>query len=116
MEWYSQNMFSSMVAETVNAADPAAKESYELAKKYNITPPEVDKIRKKFVEFDLDGSGKIEYAEFMQMLCYVLRAKNPADVSRAVLMTQGCVVGCWYQQTWNGSFSAVSKPNFATKY
>jgi hypothetical protein len=81
VEWYSQNMFSSMVAETVNAADPAAKESYELAKKYNITPPEVDKIRKKFVEFDLDGSGKIEYAEFMQMLCYVLRAKNPADVS-----------------------------------
>ena len=44
-------LFSSMVAETVNAADPAAKESYELAKKYNITPPEVDKIRKKFVEF-----------------------------------------------------------------
>ena len=37
-------------------------------------------------------------------------------VARAVLMTPGRVVGCWYQQTWIGSFSAVSKPNFASKY
>ena len=45
--------------------------------------------------------------------------KDRTDIRRvagAVLMTQGRVAGCWYQQTWIGSFSAVSKPNFASKY
>jgi Ca2+-binding EF-hand superfamily protein len=81
VEWYTQNMFSKMVAATMNAGDPKASESYDLAKKFDITPPEVDKIKKRFKEFDLDGSGKIDYNEFMQMLCFVLRAKNPTDVS-----------------------------------
>ena len=81
MEWYTQNMFSKMVSATVNAGDSDANESYDLAKKYDITPPQVDKIKKRFNEFDLDGSGKIDYNEFLQMLCYVLRAKNPTDVS-----------------------------------
>merc|ERR1719247_40802 len=81
VQWYTQNMFSKMVAATMNAGDPKANESYELAKKYNITAPEVDKIKKRFNEFDLDGSGKIDFQEFMQMLCYVLRAKDPSDVS-----------------------------------
>jgi Ca2+-binding EF-hand superfamily protein len=81
VEWYSQNMFTTMVSATVNAGDPEQNESYELAKKYNITAPDVDKIKKRFNEFDLDGSGMIDYDEFMQMLCYVLRAKDPADIS-----------------------------------
>ena len=33
-----------------------------------------------------------------------------SEVDRAVVVTQERVVG-WYQQTLDGSFSAVSKPN-----
>jgi Ca2+-binding EF-hand superfamily protein len=81
VEWYTQNMFTTMVSNTMNAADPGANESYDLAKKHNITAPQVDKIKKRFKEFDTDGSGKIDFQEFMQMLCYVLKAKNVEDVS-----------------------------------
>jgi Ca2+-binding EF-hand superfamily protein len=81
VEWYTQNMFTPMVTNTMNAADPSANESYDLAKKHNITPPQVDKIKKKFNVFDVDGSGHIDFQEFMQMLCYVLKAKNVEDVS-----------------------------------
>jgi Ca2+-binding EF-hand superfamily protein len=81
VEWYTQNMFSQMVAATVNAGDPKAAESYELAKKHKITAPEVDKIKKHFMKFDADGSGMIDFKEFMHMLCFVLRAKDPADIS-----------------------------------
>merc|ERR1719440_481293 len=82
VEWYTQNMFTPMVTNTMNAADPSANESYDLAKKHNITAPQVDKIKKKFNNFDLDRSGKIDFEEFMQMLCYVLKAKNVEDVSK----------------------------------
>merc|ERR1719498_1955090 len=73
VEWYTQNMFTPMVTNTMNAGDPGASDSYDLAKKHNITPPQVDKIKKRFNEFDLDRSGHIDFQEFMQMLCYVLK-------------------------------------------
>merc|ERR1719191_1447637 len=76
VEWYTQNMFTPMVTNTMNAGDPSANESYELAKKHNITPPQVDKIKKRFNEFDIDRGGTIDYEEFMQMLCFVLKAKS----------------------------------------
>jgi Ca2+-binding EF-hand superfamily protein len=81
VEWYTQNMFTPMVTNTMNAGDPSANESYELAKKHNITPPQVDKIKKRFNEFDIDRGGTIDYEEFMQMLCFVLKAKSVEDVS-----------------------------------
>ena len=69
-------MFTPMVTNTMNAGDPSVNESYELAKKHNITPPQVDRLKKRFNEFDIDRGGTIDYDEFMQMLCFVLKAKN----------------------------------------
>lgn len=43
--------------------------------------PAIDKIRKKFDHFDIDGSGKIDYQEFLQMLVYVLKAKSTEDIA-----------------------------------
>merc|ERR1719313_2521377 len=80
VEWYTQNMFTPMMTNTINAGDTSYNESYELAKKHNITPPQVDRLKKRFNEFDIDSGGTIDYDEFMQMLCFVLKAKNVADV------------------------------------
>ena len=76
VEWYTQNMFTPMMTNTMNAGDPSVNESYELAKKHNITPPQVDRLKKRFNEFDIDRGGTIDYEEFMQMLCFVLKARQ----------------------------------------
>jgi Ca2+-binding EF-hand superfamily protein len=81
LEWYKNNMFTSMVREADSAGQPGAGLSYELAKKHGIEAPQVDKIQKRFEEFDVDGSGKIDYEEFLLMLVYVLKAKSAADIS-----------------------------------
>jgi Ca2+-binding EF-hand superfamily protein len=79
IEWYVVNMFSDAVQECKQ--DSAEAQSYDLAKKHNLDVASVDKIKKKFDQFDIDRSGKIDYKEFMQMLVYVLKAPSAADIA-----------------------------------
>mmetsp|Transcript_2280 Transcript_2280/g.5240 ORF Transcript_2280/g.5240 Transcript_2280/m.5240 type:complete len:397 (+) Transcript_2280:2-1192(+) len=51
-----------------------------LAKKYGIPIDEVDDIKAKFDEFDLDGSGVIEFDEFRQLMLKLFEVKNPSDM------------------------------------
>jgi Ca2+-binding EF-hand superfamily protein len=74
-------MFTSIVREADSSGNPGAGMSYELAKKHGIDAPQIDKIQKRFDEFDVDGSGTIDFGEFMQMLVFVLRAKSVDDIS-----------------------------------
>ena len=71
----------------------------------------------------LNGPGKTNGDRKGQKLCEwpgqnvasaLKQSKKIVLVPRAVFMTQGGMV-CWYRQTLDGSFSAVSKPIFATK-
>jgi len=79
LEWYTANMFTAMVREVDDRG--GGNLSYELAKQYGTDIITIDKIRKRFDSFDLDGSGKIDYEEFFKMLMYVLKATSPEDVS-----------------------------------
>jgi len=79
LEWYTANMFTAMVREA--DGNKGENVSYELAKKYNTDIITVDKVRKRFDKFDLDGSGTIDYEEFLQMMVFVLKAKDVDDIS-----------------------------------
>ena len=63
----------------------------------------------------LNGANWEDYIEARESAKANRDKHGPADVvPRAVLMTQR-LVGWIYQQTLDGSFSAVSKPKFASK-
>lgn len=76
-EWYTANMFTEMVRQVDNTPTM----SYELAKKHNTDVIAIDKIKKRFDEFDIDGGGTIDYGEFVQMLKFVLKAKPEDDIA-----------------------------------
>ena len=60
-----------------------------------------ERARKEGKTYEETGSGVTQWVEKI--------------VNRAVLMTSAMVVGS-HQQISNGSFSAVSKPNFVSTY
>ena len=53
-----------------------------IAEENNVLPTTVDKLKKAFDQYDKDGSGVIEYAEFYEMLATLLHSRNPEDLSR----------------------------------
>merc|ERR1719316_2575713 len=70
LEWYVHNMFTPMVRE-VDQYNPVVQkqnETLSLAKKFNTDIISIDKIKKKFDAFDVDGSGTIDFDEFYETL------------------------------------------------
>jgi hypothetical protein len=78
IQWYSENMFNREIREA-DLSSPAARSS-ALAKKFQVSIVEVDKIRAVFDSFDLNRSGKIDREEFQVMLMCVFKAKTVDDV------------------------------------
>lgn len=83
LEWYVHNMFTPMVRE-VDQYNPVVQKQNEtlaLAKKFNTDIISIDKIKKKFDAFDVDGSGTIDFDEFYEMLKFCLKCKNKSDIA-----------------------------------
>jgi len=80
LEWYTANMFTAAVTEVQQSASEA--QSSQLSKKHGIDQLALDKIKKRFDEFDVDGSGQIDHDEFVKMLVYVLKAHSADDISK----------------------------------
>lgn len=78
LSWYQVNMFKSVADLNVSKQDQMA---YDLAKQHGCSAIVVDKVKKKFDAYDSDGSGKIDYDEFMGMLVQLLHAKTKEDIS-----------------------------------
>jgi hypothetical protein len=79
LEWYRGNIFG-----PIGAANQSEKESlmYDLADECEVPPPTIDNVRKRFDEFDTDGSGLIDYDEFIVMMCKLLRVDDPSKISQ----------------------------------
>ena len=79
LEWYRGNIFG-----PIGAANQSEKESlmYDLADECGVPPPTIDNVRKRFDEFDTDGSGLIDYDEFIVMMCKLLRVDDPSKISQ----------------------------------
>jgi len=69
LSWYVANMFSQVCGVSM-CAGKAASEALinELARKHSVTPHAMDKVKRRFDEFDTDGSGQMEYDEFVEMM------------------------------------------------
>jgi hypothetical protein len=78
MQWYTANMFSEMFKD-VAPQDEMMKDA--LSKRYGLDITQIDKIKKKFDGFDVDGSGEIDHDEFIGMLVFILRAKSAEDIA-----------------------------------
>merc|ERR1719183_3027690 len=70
-------MFSDVVQQVENNSNL----TLELARKHGTDVIAIDKIKKRFDEFDVDGGGTIDYDEFFQMLKFVLKAKSDEDIA-----------------------------------
>lgn len=73
-EWYRANAFL--------LGQVGQKNSYDLAKRHDVSPLVIDKVRRQFDRYDTDGSGEIEYEEFLGMLMELLGVKSQDDLSR----------------------------------
>ena len=59
------------------AENEPAKMFANFARKFSEVPPQtIDKLRKRFDEFDADGSGYIDFEEFGVMFCQLLKARS----------------------------------------
>jgi hypothetical protein len=78
LEWYRANCFGA-----ISAANQSQKESmtYDIANENEVPPQTIDKLRKRFDEFDTDGSGYIDFEEFAVMFCKLLKVKDPSHFS-----------------------------------
>jgi Ca2+-binding EF-hand superfamily protein len=54
-----------------------------LSKEHGVSVTQLDRIKSRFDQFDLDGSGNIDYDEFVHLLMFVLKAKRLDDISES---------------------------------
>jgi len=66
--WYSSWGFQQVLL-----LSPKKIRNRDFAKKYKLSVADVDTVRAKFLSFDEDGSGRIEFNEFQQLLCTLMK-------------------------------------------
>lgn len=74
---------TTFVEETVS--NPRERHLRQLARDHKIDLVQVESLLKAFNAFDTDGSGYIEWEEFRQVVCTMLKVKEPTDISEARL-------------------------------
>jgi hypothetical protein len=79
VEWYRGNIFGAIGLANQSEAETLM---YELADQNEVTPQTIENVRKKFDEFDTDGSGLIDYEEFIEMMCKLLRVDDISKISQ----------------------------------
>jgi Ca2+-binding EF-hand superfamily protein len=77
-QWYTGNMFSHVTLATQSKSDELV---HRLARDHQVDATIIDKVKRRFDDFDTDGSGAIDFQEFLSMLCVLLRARNKDDLS-----------------------------------
>jgi len=72
-------------AEEFMVPDPEERYLRSLARQYGFPLIDVEKIRKLFCEFDLNGNGSIDQEEFRPMMHQLMKVKDPSQVSEKKL-------------------------------
>lgn len=79
--WSMETAYS----EEVLVPDKNDRDMRRLARDNDIPITEVERVKKVFDQFDLDGSGNIETEEFFHVIMKLLNAQKPSDVSKKKL-------------------------------
>jgi len=85
LSWYVQNMFTQVNGMNADVGKHQSESLiYSLASKYNVPIPLVDKMKTRFDSFDIDGSGTLDFDEFRQMFCGLMKVTevNPDRLKR----------------------------------
>jgi len=82
LTWYVANMFMCVAKLTANKeqVDVEGRLS-DLAQQFGVTAYAMDKVKRRFDQYDVDHSGMISYSEFDAMMRKILGAKAKADMS-----------------------------------
>jgi hypothetical protein len=106
LEWYRANCFGA-----ISAANQSKNESmsYDIANENEVPPQYIDKLRKRFDEFDTDGSGYIDYEEFAVMFSKLLKVTDPSHFAPQRMKR------FWQEVDVDGS-GEVDFPEFCTWY
>jgi len=107
VEFYTTHMFSNMVQEVKKADDENL--TLELSREHGIDVMQLDRIKKRFDEFDVDKSGYIDYEEFLSLLAHVMKARDPDDIAESTVRRM------WQEIDSDGS-GEVDFPEFTTWY
>jgi serine/threonine-protein phosphatase 2B regulatory subunit len=62
----------------------------DMEKRSNFTQPELERLKKRFMKLDSDGSGSIDRDEFLQIPQI---ASNPLALRMIAIFDEECVVG-----------------------
>lgn len=82
LAWYVQNMFTQVNALNADEGKCASDQLiYQLAAKHNVSNFVVDKIKVKFDQFDTNKNGIMDYPEFQDMFCAILKTRNPGELN-----------------------------------
>jgi len=76
LEWSVSTQWS----EEMLVPSAASRDLRQVAREQGLKLLDVEHIKKKFDEFDLDGSGEIDEVEFRAVLYKLIQAKEPSDV------------------------------------
>jgi len=69
--------------EEMAVTSPEDRHVRKLAREHGLTLIHVEQLMVEFRKFDLDGSGFIEWEEFLKVLCNLLEVKEATDISEA---------------------------------
>eukprot|EP00747_Dinoflagellata_sp_TGD_P082275 gnl/TRDRNA2_/TRDRNA2_161636_c0_seq2.p1 gnl/TRDRNA2_/TRDRNA2_161636_c0~~gnl/TRDRNA2_/TRDRNA2_161636_c0_seq2.p1 ORF type:complete len:349 (+),score=79.18 gnl/TRDRNA2_/TRDRNA2_161636_c0_seq2:28-1047(+) len=84
LQWYIQHMFSEVSDLTADALRSASEKLVmSLAQQHQVSPLVIDKIKKQFDHYDADGSGEIDYDEFQDMFCDIVKCHDKSDLNQA---------------------------------
>lgn len=97
LDWYKVAIFTTVASLRADQEKLAASSSVDaLCEKFGLQKTELDRIKKQFDKYDTDGSGNIEWEEFVLMMETLMGAK-PGDIP------MGRLSGFWREIDCDGS-------------
>merc|ERR1719387_1526166 len=106
VQWYVENLFGVVDKEKLTDREKFAA---GIAKEYGIPISVVDKVKRRFDYFDLDGSNAIDYDEFAEMIAKLMRAKDRTDIAEARIKR-------WFKEADPDGSGEVSFEEFVVWY
>ena len=86
LKWYRDHMFSLEVCKASHGQDcQNSGLTLDLARKYDCSVLDLDRVKAKFDYFDLDHSGFIDPEEFQNMMCQLMRCSTKSDLPQSRL-------------------------------
>lgn len=103
VEWYVPNIFQREKSASIDT------DTHEIANESGIPVFLVEKVRRRFEHFDVDGNHRLDYPEFKEMCAQLMNAKEKGDIAEPRLKR-------WFKEADTDGSGAVSFNEFVVWY